>query len=649
MFCLKADALSVGLGQTWGIIGPSGCGKSTLLEMLALLSRPDEVSRFSLHDASGDVISIDELWRKNEHDRLAALRRNNFGFVHQAGNLFPFLSVRENILMPYRLRFGVGGEPRLHELADMLGITRLLDHKPEQLSYGERQRAAIARALIHSPRLVLADEPTSALDPETARQVMSLFKKCVEHTDTALLLVSHDHALLKDSSVPTLEVRREDAGLDASSNGTCWKLTPSSWGDKEESPAECAVSTPSRTSSSGMLSLFMAWKDFLHEHLLSFCGVLAFAAALTPILLLAGLRFGIVDTLSQRLLNSPATLSITPYGSVRFTQERLAELASHPSVSFLVARTRTLAASVNLVGAEGKRLSADLVPTAEGDPLLGHAGIPFSEKGVVITRQLERSLSVVEGERSLELFVSRMHGGRLERVSVTVPVLGVLPDSADWKSHIYAPLSFTEAVERYRDGFAVPEFGWTGKEGSPERTYAGFRMYVKSLDDVVVMRDFLMREGLESYTSAREVENIQALKRTLSFVTMLIGGVTIVGMMMSLASFAVSNVNRKEHFFAQARLMGFSGYSLLLFPVGQMILCAICASSLSLLFYGGAAVIFDVVCASYLQHGESICRIPAIYTAMLYSGALILSLICCVGAGRKLLRLQPAEVLRRHV
>lgn len=649
MFCLKADALSVGLGQTWGIIGPSGCGKSTLLEMLALLSRPDEVSRFSLHDASRDVISIDDLWRKNEHDRLAALRRNNFGFVHQAGNLFPFLSVRENILMPYRLRFGAGGEPRLHELADMLGITRLLDHKPEQLSYGERQRAAIARALIHSPRLVLADEPTSALDPETARQVMSLFKKCVEHTDTALLLVSHDHALLKDSSVPTLEVRREDAGLDASSNGTCWTLTPSSRGDKEESPVECAVSKPSRTSSSRGLSLFMAWKDFLHEHLLSFCGVLAFAAALTPILLLAGLRFGIVDTLSQRLLNSPATLSITPYGSVRFTQERLTELASHPSVSFLVARTRTLAASVNLAGAEEKRLSADLVPTAEGDPLLGYADITFSEKGVVITRQLERSLSAVEGERSLELFVSRMHGGRLERVSVSVPVLGVLPDSADWKSHIYAPLSFTEAVERYRDGFSVPEFGWTGKEGSPERTYAGFRMYVKSLDDVVVMRDFLMREGIESYTSAREVENIQALKRTLSFVTILIGGVTIVGMMMSLASFAVSNVNRKEHFFAQARLMGFSGYSLLLFPVGQMILCAICASSLSLLFYGGAAVIFDVVCASYLQHGESICRIPAIYTAMLYSGALILSLICCVGAGRKLLRLQPAEVLRRHV
>ena len=138
-----------------------------------------------------------------------------------------------------------------------------------------------------------------------------------------------------------------------------------------------------------------------------------------------------------------------------------------------------------------------------------------------------------------------------------------------------------------------------------------------------------MTKGIESYTSAREVENIQALKRTLSFVTMLIGGVTIVGMMMSLASFSVSNVNRKEHFFAQARLMGFSGCSLLLFPIGQMILCAICAS--------------------YLQHGESICRIPATYTVLLYSGAMLLSLICCIGAGRKLLRLQPAEVLRRHV
>lgn len=650
-FRLNVDALNVGRGQMWGIIGPSGCGKSTLLEMLALLSRPDKVSRFLLHDASGQLTDIAALWQSRSYDELAAIRREQFGFVHQAGNLYPFLSNRENILMPYRLRFGTGGKDRLRELADLLGISPLLAHKPEQLSYGERQRVAIARALIHSPRLVLADEPTSALDPETARQVMTLFRECVQHTGTALLIVSHDHALLKDSDIPLLKVRRVERSEPRaeSRHQVCWALehspgVPAGVDEPKQHPAPL----PDERPSSGKLSLFMAWRDFIHEHLLSFCGVLAFAAALTPILLLAGLRFGIVDTLSRRLLNAPGTLAITPYGSARFTRERLDELAAHPSVSFLVPLTRTLAASVSLAGADGKRLTADLVPTAKGDPVLGYSGLTFPEKGLIITRQLERHLSPSAGARELRLFVNRMNEGHLERVSVSLPVLGVLPDAADWKPHIYVPLAFTEAVERYRDGFAVPEFGWPGQAGYPQQTYAGFRMYVRTLDDVVLMRDFLMQEGIEAYTAAREVENVLALRRALFFATALIGGVTIVGMLFSLASFAVSSVNRKEHVFAQARLMGFPARSLLLFPVGQMTLCALCAASLSLLLYGAVATIFDFVCADHLRQGESVCRIPFSYVLQLYAGSLFLSLACCVGAGKSLLRLQPAEVLRRH-
>ncbi len=646
-FCLRADALNVGPRQIWGIIGPSGCGKSTLLETLALLSRPDKVSRFLLHDASGQLTDIAALWQRRAHDELAAIRREQFGFVHQAGNLYPFLSNRENILMPYRLRFGAGGEDRLRELADLLGISPLLAHKPEQLSYGERQRVAIARALIHSPRLVLADEPTSALDPETARQVMTLFKESVRHTNAALLIVSHDHALLRDSGVPLLQIRRSEHAEAETEHHIRWALDAF-----PDVPAEAETAKleplPDECPSSGKLSLFMAWKDFIHEYLLSSCGVLAFAAALTPVLLLAGLRFGIVDTLSQRLLNAPGTLAITPYSSMRFTRERLDKLAAHPSVSFLVPLTRTLAASVSLDGQDGKRLTVDLVPTAEGDPVLDYSDLPFPEKGLIITRQLERQLPPLTEGQGLQLFVNRMSGGRLERVSVSLPVLGILPDAADWKPHIYVPLAFAEAVERYRDGFAVPEFGWPGQTGQPEQTYAGFRMYVRALDDVVLMRDALMREGIEAYTAAREVENVLALRRALFFATALVGGVTIVGMLFSLASFAVSSVNRKEHFFAQARLMGFPARTLLLFPVGQMTLCALCAASLSLLLYGAVATIFDVVCADHLRQGESVCRIPFSYVLQLYAGSLFLSLICCVGAGKSLLRLQPAEVLRRR-
>lgn len=654
-FRFRLENFSVHAGQTVGVTGPSGCGKSTLLEMLALISRPDAVTRFVVRDARESENDIASFWNAKRIDALAAVRRKHMGFVHQSGNLYPFLTVRENILMPLRMlhgKVGQEGKARAQNLADFLGITPLLAHLPETLSYGERQRVAIARALIHSPRIVLADEPTSALDPETARNVMNLFTEGARLSRTSLILVSHDHTLLEDAGIPILEIRRdeEDAGASVG-RAACWKL-PGADGKTEETvvrKSACAEGHRWASAGAPRLSAFMAWRDFLYERSLSLCGILAFAAALTPVLLLAGLRYGIVDTLSQRLLTNPNALAVNPYGSARYTPERLRELSAHPSVAFLVPRTRTLASSVSLDGADGKKITADIIPSADDDPLLVRYGLEPPSSGVVITHQLARLLPDARPGTILKVTVARMDGGRLERVSHPFVIMGVLPDAADWKAHLYVSVPFTEAVERYRDGYAVSEFGWPGKEGEPSRTYAGFRMYVKKLDDVVAMRDFLMQQGIEAYTFARDVETVRSIRHALSFTTVLIGGVTLTGMLLSLASFAVSNVRRKERLFAQARLMGFNSRDLLLFPLVQMGICAVCAASLSLVFYVVAAAGFDVVCASRLEPGESVCRILPVYVFLLYAGALCVAGLCCFGGGKSLLALQPSEVLRRNV
>ena len=247
------------------------------------------------------------------------------------------------------------------------------------------------------------------------------------------------------------------------------------------------------------------------------------------------------------------------------------------------------------------------------------------------------------------MVVSRRHEGKSQKVVCRVRVHAILPDAADWKSRIYLPLSLLLDMERYRDGFAVPKHGWPGEVETADqlRSYAGFRMYVNALDDVIPMRDALKKRGIDAYTFAREVETIQGLKHALTITTLLVGGVTLAGMAFSLVSLSVANVRRKARMYAQGSLMGLKQRELLALPLLQMGFVAVLAASVSLVFYGCASVLLDMVAAPWLLAGESACSLPVEQVVLLYTCALVLSCLCGVAACRHLLRLQPAEVLRR--
>lgn len=180
------DRLSFSLdrGQRIAIMGASGSGKSTLLHLVAGMDHPD----------SG------EIWLGNTRlDQLAEpartrLRARRIGLVFQDFNLIEALSVRDNIAMVMWLNGLDERSGAIEALADRLEIGHLLDRLPEQLSGGEKQRAAIARALIHQPDLLLADEPTGALDPTTADRVLDLFDEAVDRAGCTLLMVTHNQA-----------------------------------------------------------------------------------------------------------------------------------------------------------------------------------------------------------------------------------------------------------------------------------------------------------------------------------------------------------------------------------------------------------------------------------------------------------------------
>ncbi len=169
------------------MVGPSGCGKSTLLGLLALALRPEHAGALIVN-----AVNAGRLWQRNAQHRLAALRAGALGFVPQTAGLLPFLSLGENIRLTQRLA-GRVDERRVRMLAERLDIAQTLRRLPADVSVGQRQRAAIARALAHAPALVLADEPTASVHPTQADDILALLLE-VADAGTALLMTTHDPA-----------------------------------------------------------------------------------------------------------------------------------------------------------------------------------------------------------------------------------------------------------------------------------------------------------------------------------------------------------------------------------------------------------------------------------------------------------------------
>lgn len=198
-FGLQIDSLQLFAGTALGITGPSGCGKSTLIDLLALLRRPDRIARFDF--AGYDVA---QMWSKEGPEACAGVRARHIGVVLQTGGLLPSLPVWENVTLPQQL-LGAGDEAWAAELLRMLDLAPLTRRLPAQLSIGQRQRVAIARALSHRPGLVLADEPTAALGTDHAHVALQLLLTLTKEAGAALVVVSHDVALLRAHAVPLIE------------------------------------------------------------------------------------------------------------------------------------------------------------------------------------------------------------------------------------------------------------------------------------------------------------------------------------------------------------------------------------------------------------------------------------------------------------
>ena len=193
------------------MIGESGSGKSTLLELLAMILQPtaSETFRFSPHPH--ETYDVAEIWQARDADRLSDFRSRYIGYVLQHGGLLPYLTVRRNIELPREL-LGLPRGDVAATLAAKLGIAPQLDKLPAALSVGQRQRAAIARALAHEPPIVIADEPTAAIDPVNAERIVALLIALTEELGVTLIFATHAHDLVRRGGFAL--IRHEIASAD---------------------------------------------------------------------------------------------------------------------------------------------------------------------------------------------------------------------------------------------------------------------------------------------------------------------------------------------------------------------------------------------------------------------------------------------------
>ena len=183
---LKGIDLKIEEGEIVSVIGPSGAGKSTLLHVLGGLDRPDQ----------GTVrLDGEDIYRLKDAAR-AKVRNNKIGFVFQFYHLLPEFTALENVLLPAMIKSRLGGKKQFEEqglrLLDSVGLSARVHHKPNQLSGGEQQRAAIARALINKPRIIFCDEPTGNLDSESGENVINLLLDLNRKNRQTLVIVTHD-------------------------------------------------------------------------------------------------------------------------------------------------------------------------------------------------------------------------------------------------------------------------------------------------------------------------------------------------------------------------------------------------------------------------------------------------------------------------
>jgi putative ABC transport system permease protein len=393
-------------------------------------------------------------------------------------------------------------------------------------------------------------------------------------------------------------------------------------------------------------TLWLAGRDYRNEWQMSGFFVLALAAVLGPMLILFGLKFGIIGSMLDNLIEDPRNREIRAVGSGRYDRVWIEQMRRRPEVAFIVPRTRAIAATIDLDSDSSKQIvPVEMIPTDRDDPLLKHQQMPEGMQQLILSDSAARKLKVKPGD-TINGSIARRYKGRSERVHVDLKVTGVAPPASFSRDGAFVPLYLLEAAEDFRDGHAVPSLGWNGTAAPDERTYPSFRLYTRSIYDVSPMSEALAKIGIESSTRAADIDIVRSMDRNLSAVFWLIAVIGLTGFTLSLSASLWANVDRKRKELSVLRLVGLRTADIVWFPVIQSAFTALLGWLVATLIFLLVSYTINNMFAGQLESGENICHLLPSHFLIALALTLAASVLAASMAGYRAARIEPSEGLR---
>ncbi|PKH24635.1 ABC transporter permease [Pseudomonas sp. 43NM1] len=392
----------------------------------------------------------------------------------------------------------------------------------------------------------------------------------------------------------------------------------------------------------------LALQDLWHDRKVSLCIAASLVAVIAPLLLLFGLKHGVVSQLQDELLRDPRNLEVKMLSNGNYDTAWIERLRLRPETGFALGQTRSLNTQADLlIGMTRFVESAEIIATEPGDPQLNLAQFNPVGQQVILSARAAQRLQAKVGD-TVQMRVLRRLEGVNERGELNLTVLAILDGARFGRAAGFVAPPLLLDLERFRDGYQVAAFGvTTGKPlGDLQPLYARARVYARDIDQVAPLERWLNEQHIETSSRLADIDNVKAINHVLGLIFGVIALAALIGCVASMVGAFLANIDRKRKSLAVLRLLGFKRTAVAGFVVLQALLLSLAGYLGGLMFYAVGSHLFDYLLGSSQATGTFVCHITLWHgLAALLLTFLVAALVAVIGAVRAI-SIQPAESLR---
>lgn len=396
------------------------------------------------------------------------------------------------------------------------------------------------------------------------------------------------------------------------------------------------------------LLIRLSLADLWHDRNVSLCMAASLVAVIAPLLLLFGLKHGVVSQLQQELLSDPRNLEVKMLSSGHYEQAWLQRLQARPEVGFAIGQTRSLNTQADLLGAHGRFAdNVEVIPTQANDPLLATALSELATDQLILSERAAQRLDAKVGD-TVRLRVARRLNDVNERGERALQVRAVVSSVRFARPAAFVSPDLLMELEHYRDGYLVASLGASSGQAldALKVGYARARVYARDIDSVAPLEQWLNEQRIETASRLAEINNVKAINHVLGLIFGVIAGAALIGCIASLVGAFLANIDRKRRHLAVLRLLGFSSAAVSAYVVLQALVLSLAGYLGGLGCYYLGSLLFDRLLVSSQATGAFICHITVWHGLVaLLLAFLVAGLVALTGALRAI-RIQPAESLR---